>query len=336
MLSDSWKAYFLPELRWKKRNLPKRGKNQHREKLPNICLVQITNEWELIPLNSHSQLKHANLFVLKYCVMTEFFSNIWIYLSTLVLSFNVVTTDFQDTQSVEKNNVKTSNTIEVNDIKESIIPKTYSNYTPSVSWWTYPSNIKTVKRNGNDLLVHVNKEYKLPSTYAPNDLVKASNSGIRNGDNFYVRNILINDLRDLVNAAKADGIDLSIVSGYRSYATQVSTYNYWVQYNGGNVDAADRISARAGHSQHQLGTAIDFSSKEVSDNIGTRFSTTKASAWLQKNAHKYGFVLSFPSGYEHVTGFSYESWHYRYIGKTNALEMKNRGMILEEFLRNKN
>ena len=158
MLSDSWKAYFLPELRWKKRNLPKRGKNQHREKLPNICLVQITNEWELIPLNSHSQLKHANLFVLKYCVMTEFFSNIWIYLSTLVLSFNVVTTDFQDTQSVEKNNVKTSNTIEVNDIKESIIPKTYSNYTPSVSWWTYPSNIKTVKRNGNDLLVHVNKE----------------------------------------------------------------------------------------------------------------------------------------------------------------------------------
>ncbi|HOT61089.1 MAG TPA: D-alanyl-D-alanine carboxypeptidase family protein, partial [Candidatus Dojkabacteria bacterium] len=61
-----------------------------------------------------------------------------------------------------------------------------------------------------------------------------------------------------------------------------------------------------------------------------------ASTWLQKNAHKYGFVLSFPSGYERVTGFSYESWHYRYIGKTNALEMKNRGMILEEFLRNKN
>lgn len=268
--------------------------------------------------------------------MTEFFSNIWIYLSTLVLSFNVVTIDFQDTQSVEKNNVKTSNTIEVNDIKESIIPKTYSSYTPTVNWWTYPSNIKSVKRNGDDLLVHVNKEYKLPSTYAPGDLVKASNSGIRNGSNFYVRNILINDLRDLVNASKADGIDLSIVSGYRSYATQVTTYNYWVQYNGGNVDAADRISARAGHSQHQLGTAVDFSSKEVSDNIGTRFSTTKASAWLQKNAYKYGFVISFPYGYERVTGFSYESWHYRYIGKTNALEMKNRGMILEEFLRNKN
>lgn len=274
--------------------------------------------------------------MLKYLVMTEFFSNIWIYISSFVLSLNVVTIDLQNTNEIENNNIKTSNTIEVNDVKESINPKTYSSYTPTVNWWTYPKDIKTVKRNGNDLLVHVNKEYRLPSTYAPTDLVKASNSGIRNGDNFYVRNILINDLRDLVNASKADGIDLSIVSGYRSYTTQVTTYNYWVQYNSGNVDAADRISARAGHSQHQLGTAIDFSSKEVSDNIGTRFSTTKASTWLQKNAHKYGFVLSFPSGYERVTGFSYESWHYRYIGKTNALEMKNRGMILEEFLRNKN
>jgi len=268
--------------------------------------------------------------------MAEFFSNIWIYLSTLVLSFNVVTIDIPDTQDIEKNNVKTTNTIEVNEVREKVLPKAYSGTKTTVDWWKYPNNIKTVKRSGNDLLVHVNKEYKLPSTYAPSDLVKASNSGIRNGDSFYLRNILINDLRDLVNAAKTDSIDLSIVSGYRSYATQVSTYNYWVQYNGGNVDAADRISARAGHSQHQLGTAVDFSSKEVSDNIGTRFSTTKASAWLQKNAYKYGFVMSFPYGYEYITGFSYESWHYRYIGKTNTLQMKSSGMILEEFLRNKN
>lgn len=268
--------------------------------------------------------------------MTELFSNIWIYISTLVLSLNVVTIDIPDTQDIEKNNVKTTNTIEVNEVREKILPKAYSGTKTTVDWWKYPNNIKTVKRSGNDLLVHVNKEYKLPSTYAPSDLVKASNSGIRNGNNFFLRNILINDLKDLVNAAKAENIDLSIVSGYRSYATQVSTYNYWVQYNSGNLDAADKVSARAGHSQHQLGTAIDFSSKEVSDNIGTRFSTTKASAWLQKNAYKYGFVMSFPSGYERVTGFSYESWHYRYIGKTNALEMKSSGMILEEYLRNKN
>lgn len=274
--------------------------------------------------------------MLKYLVMADFFSNIWIYLSTLILSFNTVTVDISDTQGVENNNVKTSNTIEINDVKENVIPKTYTTYIPPIDWWKYPRDIKTVKRNGNDLLVHVNKEYKLQSTYAPSDLVKASNAGIRNGDNFYVRNILISDLSDLINASKTDGIDLSIVSAYRSYATQVSTYNYWVQYNGGNIDAADKISARPGHSQHQLGTAIDFSSKEVSDNIGTRFSTTKASAWLQKNAYRYGFVISFPYGYERVTGFSYESWHYRYIGKTNALEMKNRGMILEEYLRSKN
>jgi len=268
--------------------------------------------------------------------MAEFFSNIWIYLSTLVLSFNVVTIDIPDTQDIEKNNVKTTNTIEVNEVRDKVLPKAYSGTTTTIAWWKYPSNIKTVKRNGNDLLVHVNKEYKLQSSYAPSDLVKASNSGIRNGSNYYLRNILIPDLTNLVNAAKADGIDLSIVSGYRSYSTQVSTYNYWVQYNGGDVDAADRISARPGHSQHQLGTVVDFSSKEVSDSIGTRFSTTKASAWLQKNAYKYGFVMSFPYGYEYLTGYSYESWHYRYIGKTNVLEMRSRGEILEQYLRYKN
>ena len=161
-------------------------------------------------------------------------------------------------------------------------------------------------------------------------------SVIRRGDSYYLRSIVINDLTDLVNAAESDGIDLSIVSAYRSYSTQASTYQYWVNYNNGCVSCADKISARAGHSQHQLGTTLDFSSSEVSDSLGIRFADTKASAWLVKNAYKYGFVLSFPQGYESVTGYSYEAWHYRYIGKTNALEMKNSGMILENYLQSKN
>jgi len=204
----------------------------------------------------------------------------------------------------------------------------------AAKWWRYTKEIKPVTRSGDDLLVLVNKEYQLPQSYAPSDLVLASNSGLRRGEGYYLRNILITDLTNLVNAAKAASIDLSIVSGYRSYNTQVATYNHWVSVNG--IDGADKISARPGHSQHQLGTAIDFSSREVSDGLGGSFYTTKAAAWLYENAWKYGFVISYPSGYESTTGYSYESWHYRYIGVANAQEMHNSGLILEMYLENKN
>lgn len=206
----------------------------------------------------------------------------------------------------------------------------------SNNWWNYPTDIKIAKRNGDDLLVLVNKEYKLPSSYVPSDLVPASESGIRLGEKFMLRNILVNDLKELLSAAQSDGVDLSIVSGYRSYQEQVATYKYWVNYNGGSTDYADMISARAGHSQHQLGTAIDFSSAEINDGLSGIFTNTQASKWLSENAWKYGFVISFPKGVEDITGYSYESWHYRYIGKENAKEMIESGLILEKYLQSKN
>ncbi|MGI6443477.1 MAG: M15 family metallopeptidase [Candidatus Dojkabacteria bacterium] len=204
------------------------------------------------------------------------------------------------------------------------------------NWWSYPTDIKPTKRHGDDLLVLVNKEYVLSADYVPADLVSAAKSGIRKGNQHMVRNIVIADLTELVKAANNDGIDLSIRSGYRSYSTQVSTYQYWLRYNNKVADNADKVSARAGHSQHQLGTAIDFSTSEIQDGIGGRFHTTKAAKWLEENAWCYGFVISFPQGYESVTGYNYESWHYRYIGKDNALEMINSGKILEVYLREKN
>lgn len=208
--------------------------------------------------------------------------------------------------------------------------------TDTTAWWRYPETIYTTKRSGDDLLVLVNKEYKLPSTYAPSDLVKASNSGIRRGENYYLRNILIPDLTNMVNDAKAQGIDLSIVSAYRSYQTQVNTYNYWLAKNDNNVEYVDTFSARPGHSQHQLGTAIDFSSSEIGDALGDSFANTKASQWLTENAYKYGFVISFPKGYESITGYKFESWHYRYIGVNNAKDIVSTGQILELYLRGYN
>ena len=206
----------------------------------------------------------------------------------------------------------------------------------SIKWWEYPSTIYPTKRNGDDLLVLVNKQYKLPSSYAPKDLVKASKSGIRRGENYYLRSIVIPDLTRMITDAKSEGVDLSIVSGYRSYQTQIDTYNYWLKMNNGNTSLVDTFSARAGHSQHQLGTAIDFSTNEIGDKLGDEFSNTKASKWLSQNAYKYGFVISYPKGYENITGYKHESWHYRYIGLENAQNMINLGKILELYLRDYN
>ncbi len=216
--------------------------------------------------------------------------------------------------------------------------KTGGTPTPSGNWWDYPSKMYPTTKSGNDLLVLVNKKYYLVSSYAPSDLVNVTTSGIRvkSGGSYYVRNILINDLKALNDQAKSQGVDLSVISAYRSYSQQVSTYNYWVSYNGGNTNAADQVSARAGHSQHQLGTAVDFSTKDIGDAIGDSFTNTKAEKWLRNNAWKYGFALAYPSGYESTTGYAHESWHFRYIGVSNATQWHTSGKILELWLREKN
>lgn len=204
-------------------------------------------------------------------------------------------------------------------------------------WWSYPSDIKETTKPGDDLLVLVNKEYKLPSTYIPNGLVSLNNLGISvSNPNHYARNIIINDLKQLNTDAKKDGISLIINSAYRSYSSQTTTYNYWLNINGGNIDVTDTISARSGHSQHQLGTTIDFSSTEVGGGIGAHLANSKTAKWIESNSWKYGFVIAYPKGYETITRYQHEWWHVRYIGIENAKEMRNKNMILEIYLRGKN
>lgn len=267
-----------------------------------------------------------------------------IYSILLILTFFLPakTVDLILKKDTENNNIQevewienpSTDTFKIEKVKE--VTEKMNTTTENSNWWEYPTEILTTKRSGNDLLVLVNKQYKLPSTYAPSDLVKASNSGIRRGDGYYLRNILIPDLTRLVTDSKAAGVDLSIVSAYRSYQTQVSTYNYWLSKNNNNVALVDTFSARPGHSQHQLGTVIDFSSIEIGDRLGDEFANTKASKWLINNAYKYGFVISFPKGYESITGYKFESWHYRYIGVEYAQEMVNSNKILELYLRGYN
>ncbi|MBD3329311.1 hypothetical protein GF357_02345 [Candidatus Dojkabacteria bacterium] len=202
----------------------------------------------------------------------------------------------------------------------------------SADWAAYPTKISPVTKDPNDLLVLVNKKFQLPQDYEPEDLTDLGVTEVRGSSGKSGRQVIVDQLRSLGQAAKDDGIDLAVKSGYRSYDTQIATYNYWVSVEDGNESEADKYSARPGHSQHQLGTTIDFTTNECGDCIGDNFTGTKAQAWLSQNAWRYGFALSYPIEGEFYTGYLPESWHYRFIGVDNAACWKDSGLVLDSWL----
>ena len=158
-----------------------------------------------------------------------------------------------------------------------------------------------------DGILIANKTYALPSDYAPGAQKVAT---------------------DAFNQMKADaakeGLNLFVVSGYRSYEYQKNLYNRYVARDG--KAAADTYSARPGHSEHQTGLAFDICSLETS------FENTAEGKWLAANAHKYGFILRYPKGKQSITGYIYEPWHFRYIGVDKATAVYQSGLCLEEYL----
>ena len=118
-------------------------------------------------------------------------------------------------------------------------------------------------------------------------------------------------------AAKADGLNIYISSGFRSYSYQKNLYNNYVNRDG--VVAADTYSARAGHSEHQSGLAFDVNT------INDSFANTEEGKWLNDNCYKYGFILRYPKGKSDETGYQYEPWHFRYVGVELAEKLYNNG-----------
>jgi zinc D-Ala-D-Ala carboxypeptidase len=167
-------------------------------------------------------------------------------------------------------------------------------------------------RAAGDFLMLVDKATSLPEDYEPADLVSLNDYPLaRNRADLRLRKAIMPALLEMDAAAQSLGLRLVYSSAYRSYAYQREVYDRWVRQLG--QAEADRVSARPGHSQHQLGTAIDFGS------IDNSFADTAAGRWLFENAWRYGFSLSYPRGYEALSGYDWESWHYRYLGKAGTL-----------------
>jgi D-alanyl-D-alanine carboxypeptidase len=176
----------------------------------------------------------------------------------------------------------------------------------------------------------VDRSHALPQDYVPGDLVPLSADDVPTvgGRGLMLRREAAEHLKNLVAAAAADSEELVVASAFRSYVDQQTTYGRLKSIYGPGADA---MSAAPGHSQHQLGTAVDFTNAAAGYQVQPIFGHTGAAWWLRDHAPEYGFVLSYPPGKD-GTGYSFEPWHYRYIGVQNAGRLERSGLTLQEFL----
>lgn len=173
--------------------------------------------------------------------------------------------------------------------------------------------------DATSIWVVVNKQRPLPAGYTPNDLTYVSGE--------QVRSVAAGPLNNLIAAARKDGINLSILSAFRSYDYQKNLYNSYVSKDG--VSEADRYSARPGHSEHQTGLAVDLGNGQC--DLQTCFGETPAGKWLQKHSYEYGFIIRYGKGQENLTSYQYEPWHLRYVGADLAYQLQTNSQTLEQF-----
>lgn len=169
---------------------------------------------------------------------------------------------------------------------------------------------KTFRADDLSLYYLIDKKHSVSEDYVPKDLIPVKNNDFWNvsRNDLSLRPEAYHALEELSKAALADGIKLLVSSTYRSYKYQENLFNRYVAQDG--LELAERYSARAGTSQHQLGCAVDFGS--ITDDWGD----TKMGKWVYAHSEEYGWSLSFPKEYEDVTGYMWECWHFRYIGVT--------------------
>ena len=169
---------------------------------------------------------------------------------------------------------------------------------------------------------------RLSKGYVPPDLVPVARAGLSGGGT--VRGIAIADLKALAKAARKAGVRLAVESAYRSEARQQSTFAGWVRTSG--EAEARRFSARPGHSEHELGTAIDFKAAGGESPWTQAFARSRHARWLAANAWRFGWIQSYPPGTETQTCYGAEAWHYRYVGREVAAKVHASGMTLRSWL----
>lgn len=179
-------------------------------------------------------------------------------------------------------------------------------------------------------LMLVNKRHSLSEGYVPKGLTSPKVPSL-NRSKTKMTPEAAKALEALFAKAKRDNIKLTAVSGYRSYERQKAIFaSNTGKY--GSAEAANQFSARAGQSEHQTGLAMDVSSPSVNFTLTQSFAGTREGKWLKENAAVFGFIIRYQKGKEHITGYQFEPWHIRYVGKPAAIEIAGKNITLEEYL----
>ena len=171
----------------------------------------------------------------------------------------------------------------------------------------------------------VNKFHNLTNEYKPNDLVELTNT-YAYGNDQSLRKDAYDSFISMFNSAKKDNVTLIVNSSYRPFNEQEQIYHDYTKWYG--EEDADKIAARPGYSEHQTGYALDIQSYNTNRN---NFEDSDAYKWLDNNAYKYGFILRYPKDKEYLTGYDYESWHFRYVGKAIAKYIKENNITYDEY-----
>ncbi len=202
-------------------------------------------------------------------------------------------------------------------------------------------NSEYINTQNAEYLVLLNKTHPSGEHYCPPDLTKLDKELTLYGKEIELRLYTAKAAEAMVKAMHDAGFtDIVVTSGYRSYAYQQSLFNTYIEqemssHPGWTEQQARELvltySAAPGTSEHHTGNAIDLISTNYVS-LDETFAQNPAYEWLQQNAHLYGFILRYPADKTHITGYSYEPWHYRFVGKQAATEMHEKGMTLEEYL----
>jgi LAS superfamily LD-carboxypeptidase LdcB len=210
-----------------------------------------------------------------------------------------------------------------------VTTETIWGWTPTQTGRLFPVCEHTTLLPCGDIMAPLNKQHRLPLDCEPPGLVLLPPWTSVGGPQ-YLRQEAAGALVAMLSEAAASGYVIAAASTYRSYADQEFTYGFWVNQLG--QAAADRISARPGHSEHQLGTAADLTAASVGFQLSEAFGRTAEGQWLAENAPRFGFVVSYPADREDITGYAFEPWHLRYVGAEAANAVQSTGLTLHEYL----
>ncbi|MEI6042172.1 MAG: D-alanyl-D-alanine carboxypeptidase family protein [bacterium] len=198
-----------------------------------------------------------------------------------------------------------------------------------------PTAIRVIGRDNmvesdfNKVFENLNRSTSVPFDYIPQDIVRVSDK-IKTIGVMCVSERIVRHLNEMISDAKKQKLDIAITSSYRSAEMQKFLYSMWVGKDG---NAAKAGIAEAGHSEHQLGTAVDVTGKSIGyAGVSVAFSKSKEGKWMAQNSYKYGFIMSYPDKKQAETGYIYEPWHFRYIGVDNANDVFTEKIALQDFL----